>query len=540
MLLAGIDLGTSSIKVSVVDAATGNCIASAQYPETEADIIAPQPGWAEQSPDLWWEHTKQAILKCNSTGNYNPKDIAAIGIAYQMHGLVLVDKEQAVLRNAIIWCDGRAVPIGEAAFAAIGEEQCLSHLLNSPGNFTAAKLAWVKQHEPEVYSRIDKVLLPGDFISMKLTGEITTTASALSEGIFWDFKENCVSADVMNYFGFDQALIATIHPLFAPHGNVRTDVAERLNLRAGIPVTYKAGDQPNNAFSLNVLNPGEVAATAGTSGVIYGVSDNLRYDPQSRINSFAHVNHNTPQSVAHPELTDTHSPSPTLLERGPGGEVASPSLGWGRGEARIGILLCINGTGIFNRWIRNMVGAQHTYESLNTEAAQVAVGSNGLMALPFGNGAERMLNNKTIGAHLHNLNFNLHTAAHLVRAAQEGIAFSFRYGLDIMRENGMSPAIIRAGKANMFLSDVFTRSFVNVTGVPVELYQTDGSVGAALGAGVGARIFAGPQEAFSGRKPLRMVEPAQTPVYDDLYQQWKMVLEAQLHHGADGTKPVNE
>ena len=492
MVLLGIDIGTSSIKVSVVDAETKAILASASFPETEADIIAPHPGWAEQSPDLWWEHTKQAILKCNATGRYQPKNIAAIGIAYQMHGLVLVDKEQQVLRNAIIWCDGRAIPYGEAAFEAIGDEKCLSHLLNSPGNFTAAKLAWVKEAEPEIYERIDKVMLPGDFIAMKLTGNITTTTSALSEGIFWDFQNNGVSADVMQYFGFEDHLIPSIQPLFAPHGQVQHDVAERLSLTAGIPVTYKAGDQPNNAFSLNVLNPGEVAATAGTSGVIYGVRDNLRYDTQSRINSFAHVNNND-------------------------------------AETRIGILLCINGTGIFNRWIRTMVGAQHSYESLNLEAAQVPPGADGLLALPFGNGAERMLNNRFVGAHLHNIDFNLHTAAHLVRAAQEGIAFSLRYGLDIMRENGMYPTVIRAGKANMFLSDVFTQSFVEVTGVPVELYQTDGSVGAALGAGVGAKIYSEPGEAFAGRAPLRLVEPSKTSVYDDLYQEWKAVLNAQLH-----------
>lgn len=526
MLLLGIDVGTSSIKVSVVDAQSGSSVASAHYPETEADILAPQAGWAEQSPELWWEHTVQAILKCHHSGAYNPGDIRAIGIAYQMHGLVIVDKEQAVLRNAIIWCDGRAIPLGDAAFNAIGEERCLSHLLNSPGNFTAAKLAWVKENEPQIYGRIHKIMLPGDFIAMKLTGNITTTTSALSEGIFWDFREAGVSKDVMNHFGFSDALIPPIQPLFSSHGEVKSDVAERLSLTKGIPVAYKAGDQPNNAFSLNVLNPGEVAATAGTSGVIYGVSDNLRYDQQSRINSFAHVNHYTQVSKDKIKSSDSLTPSLSLMEKqSSGAKVANGVLG---GEVRIGVLLCINGTGIFNRWIRNTVGAHHSYESLNTEAAQVAVGANGLMALPFGNGAERMLNNRLIGAHFHHVDFNVHTAAHLVRAAQEGIAFSFRYGLDIMRENGMSPAIIRAGRANMFLSDVFTQAFVNATGVPVELYQTDGSVGAALGAGVGAGIFAEPGAAFAGRKPLGLIEPTQTEIYEGLYQQWKNLLHTHL------------
>lgn len=490
MLLLGIDLGTSSIKVSVVDASTAQCIASAQYPETEVDIIALQPGWAEQSPDLWWEHVKQAILKCNAAGRYNAKDIAAIGISYQMHGLVLVDKEQKALRNSIIWCDGRAVPIGDTAFTEIGGQHCLSHLLNSPGNFTASKLAWVKEHEPQVYDRIDKVLLPGDFISMKFTGAATTTISALSEGIFWDFKEHGISNAIMSYYGFDAAFIPKLQELFSHHGYLKADVATRLGLTAGIPVAYKSGDQPNNAFSLNVLNPGEVAATAGTSGVIYGVSNHLNYDPQSRINSFAHVNHE-------------------------------------RNRNRIGVLLCINGAGIFNRWIKNITGA-HSYDSLNAAAARIAPGSDGLMMLPFGNGAERMLNNRTIGAHVCNLDLNIHTADHMVRAAQEGIAFAFRYGLDIMRENGMDPSIIRAGKANMFLSNVFAQSFVNATGVPVELYQTDGSVGAALGAGVGAKIFNDASAAFANRKPLKLIEPANQKIYNRLYEEWKHLLEIQL------------
>jgi xylulokinase len=502
MLLLGIDLGTSSIKVSVVDGQTGKCMASVQYPETEIEIIAPAAGWAEQSAGQWWDHVQQAILKCNATQLYDPKDIAAIGISYQMHGLVLVDKEQHVLRNSIIWCDGRAVAHGDLAFTEIGAQRCLSHLLNSPGNFTASKLAWVKEHEPDVYERIDKILLPGDFISMKLTGETTTTVSALSEGIFWDFMENRLSEDVMGYFGFDDSFIPKTAPLFAPHGYVKESVAARLSLKPGIPVSYKAGDQLNNAFSLNALQPGEVAATAGTSGVIYGVSDQLNYDLQSRINSFAHVNHTA-------------------------------------GKPRIGVLLCINGTGIFNSWIKRMFGAQHSYDSLNVEAARVAIGSDNLFMLPFGNGAERMLNNKTIGAHIHQLDFNIHTAGHLARAAQEGIAFAFRYGLDIMKENGMRPGIIRAGKANMFLSDVFTQSFVGATGVPVELYETEGSIGAALGAGVGANIFTDLQAAFARQKPLKIIAPSHTLTYNNLYEEWKALLEARLQKTSEVNEIVN-
>ncbi|HCL05473.1 MAG TPA: carbohydrate kinase [Chitinophagaceae bacterium] len=491
MLLLGIDVGTSSVKVSVVDAATHQCVASAHYPETEAEIIAPHAGWAEQSPDQWWEYVKQAILKCNAAGNYDPQDISAIGIAYQMHGLVLVDKDGHVLRNAIIWCDSRAVETGNKAFEEMGREYCLRQLLNSPGNFTASKLAWVKENEPAVYEKINKIMLPGDFIAFKMTGDITTTNSALSEGIFWDFRKEGLSSDIMRYFGFDESLIPAIQPLFSSHGYLKASVASRLSLKQGIPVAYKAGDQPNNALSLNVMEPGEVAATAGTSGVIYGVSDELGYDAYSRINSFAHVNH-------------------------------SEAL------RRIGILLCINGTGIFNRWIRTVTGAAQSYATLNEAAASVPVGAEGLLAIPFGNGAERMLNNQIIGAHFEQIDLNKHGIAHMVRAVQEGIAFSFRYGLDIMRENGMNPQVVRASSANLFLSDVFTKAFAGVNQVSVEFYEGDGSYGAAIGAGIGSGVFANTTEAAAGRKSVAKVAPSHSTLYEERYSAWKESLETRI------------
>lgn len=492
MLLLGIDLGTSSVKVSVVDAATQQCIGSVQYPETESGIIALQPGWAEQSPDMWWEHVQLAILKLHAQDKYDSQDIAAIGIAYQMHGLVLVDAKQKVLRNSIIWCDSRAVEIGNKAFEKIGKEKCLTHLLNSPGNFTASKLAWVKQNEPEVYSNIDKLMLPGDFIAMKLTGNMTTTIAALSEGIFWDFQKDELSKDVFDYYGLSTSFIPGIKDVFAEHGRITAVVADELSLKKGIPVTYKAGDQPNNALSLNVFQPGEVAATAGTSGVIYGVSDQLTYDNESRVNSFAHVNYTTTQK-------------------------------------RIGVLLCINGTGILNSWIKNITGNAISYEKMNAAAAAIPAGSEGLVILPFGNGAERILKNKTVQAHIHNIDLHKHGNAHLYRAAQEGVAFAFRYGLDILKDNGMHPKLIRAGKANLFLSDVFTESFVNTLNVPVEIYNNNGSVGAALGAGIGAKIYVNAGEAFREFKPISLIEPDGKKEYETYYCRWLEQLHKQLH-----------
>ncbi|MES1217918.1 MAG: FGGY family carbohydrate kinase [Bacteroidota bacterium] len=492
MLVLGIDVGTSAIKVSVVDIATTKTIITVQYPDSERDIKSLQPGWAEQSPIQWWSDVKQAILKANAANKYNPKDIKAIGIAYQMHGLVCIDKEKKVLRDSIIWCDSRAVQIGNDAFQKIGTEKSLSHLLNSPGNFTASKLAWVKQNEPAIYSKIDKIMLPGDYIALQFTGEVSTTAAALSEGVFWDFKNNELSKDVLDHFGFDRSLIPEIKDVFTEHGKLLPAIANELSFTAGIPVAYKAGDQPNNALSLNVLQPGEVAATAGTSGVIYAVSDQPAYDNQSRVNSFAHVNY-----------TAT--------------------------EKRTGVLLNINGTGILNRWLKNIAGAGFSYKQMNDAAATIKPGSDGLFILSFGNGAERMLNNKILNAHVQNIDFNRHSNAHLFRAAQEGIAFALRYGFDIMRENGIQPSVIRAGKANMFLSPVFTEAFVNATQTAVEFYETDGSKGAAIGAGIGAGIYSSAKEAFSNFHSTEKVEPQQKDLYNDLYQQWKSILLKQLN-----------
>lgn len=495
MFLLGIDVGTSSVKVSVVNAATLQTVAETSFPETENEIIALQPGWAEQSPELWWHQVQHAILKLHAQRKYNPHEIEAIGIAYQMHGLVMMDQSRTVLRNSIIWCDSRAVGIGDAAFANIGKERCLQHLLNSPGNFTASKLAWVKQNEPDVYERTDKIMLPGDFIAMKLTGDVTTTVSALSEGMFWDFKLNELSSDLFDYFQFDKSFIPPVKNVFADHGQLEGCVAEKLSLKKGIPVSYKAGDQPNNALALNVMLPGEFAATAGTSGVIYGVTDQLIFDDQSLVNTFAHVN---------------HVPSDGIKD-----------------EVRLGVLLCVNGTGILNHWLQEIAGASYTYSQMTQLAKTANPGSDGLIIFPFGNGAERILNNRIVGACISKLDFNKHRHAHLFRAAQEGIAFALRYGLDIMKENGMAPKVIRAAKANMFLSEVFTQSFVNSTNIAVEFYDGNGSYGAAIGAGIGSGMIPASRHA-SQRKPLSVVEPDQAELYNELYENWKENLERKL------------
>ena len=488
--LLGLDVGSSSVKASLVDADSGKCAATAFYPETEAPIMAVKAGWAEQDPQMWWNNAKLSMKKIMADASVKAEEIKAVGISYQMHGLVCVDKNLQVLRPSIIWCDSRAVKYGDRAFREIGADKCLGHLLNSPGNFTAAKLAWVKENEPDTYNNIYKVMLPGDYIAMKLSGVANTTVSGLSEGMFWDFKENQVADFLMQHFGFDKSLIADIVPTFAVQSEVSAEAAAETGLLKGTPITYRGGDQPNNALSLNVFNPGEIASTAGTSGVVYGVLGDVNYDKKSRVNTFAHVNHTAEQT-------------------------------------RLGVLLCINGTGILNAWVRRNVAPEGIgYAEMNDLANSVPIGSDGVSVIPFGNGAERVLENREINCSVNGLNFNKHNKAHIVRAAQEGIVFSFCYGMEIMQQMGMDIKKIHAGKANMFLSDLFRNTLAGVSGATIELYDTDGSVGAAKGAGIGAGIYKDHNEAFATLDKLQVIEPDENlrPQYLDAYSKWKEVL----------------
>lgn len=484
--LLGFDVGSSSVKASLVEIETGICAASAFYPEHEAPIIAVRSGWAEQDPDMWWDNAKLAIRKVMSDALATGENIRAIGISYQMHGLVCVDKDLRPLRPSIIWCDSRAVPYGERAFGELGEERCLGHLLNSPGNFTASKLAWVRENEPSVFERIYKVMLPGDYIAMRLSGEAQTTVSGLSEGMMWDFKNHCPAKFLLEYYGFSENILSDIVPTFGIQSEVSAAAAAETGLQQGTPICYRAGDQPNNAVSLNVFNPGEIASTAGTSGVVYGVLGEVNYDSKSRVNTFAHVNYSDKQT-------------------------------------RLGVLLCINGTGILNSWVHRNIASQMDYPEMDAVAKNVPVGSEGLVILPFGNGAERVLENRETGCSIHGLSFTKHTTAHIIRAAQEGIVFSFCYGMEIMRSMGMEIKNIHAGRANMFKSEVFRETLASVSGATIDIYKTDGADGAAKAAGMGAGIYNDNSEAFASLEHFAQVEPnaACESQYQEAYERWK-------------------
>ncbi len=489
-LLLGLDIGSSSVKGSLLDADTGRVVSTDSFPKQEMPIDSPETGWAEQDPEMWWKYVVEVINSIRHSADLKPGELKAIGIAYQMHGLVLVDKDQKVLRSSIIWCDSRAIEVGQKALESLGEEYCLSNLLNSPGNFTASKLRWVIENQPEIAAKIHKIMLPGDFIAMKLTGEVCTSETGLSEGIFWDFNQNSLSEALLDEYQIPQEWIPETKSSFSHQGSVSSDASAETGLDIGVPIAYRAGDQPNNAFSLNVFKPGEFATTAGTSGTIYGITQEPLYDPKSRVNTFVHVNHTS----------------------------ADPSYG---------VLLCINGTGILNSWLRTNFGQKDIdYPQMNTLAKSVSVGSDGLVFLPFGNGAERILENRFLGAQMLGLDLLRHSKGHIFRAAQEGIVSSLSYGFDIMKDMGMKVSKVKAGRANMFLSPVFRSAFIHMNEVELEFYDTDGAQGAARGAGVGIGLFASAEEAFENLELLETFSPNPyfLESYKEAYEQWKDTL----------------
>ena len=488
MITLGIDIGSSSIKVSLFDASKGESLGSAAYPPVEMEILTTKHDWAEQDPELWMQNLQHAMDLMKRSHSGTLQQVKAIGITYQMHGLVLVDAHGRVIRNSIIWCDSRAVSIGQKAFNDLGAGYCLGNLLNSPGNFTASKLRWLKEFEPDNYQKVHKFMLAGDYVAFRLTNTIATTNSGLSEGIFWDFGKNAISEELLNYYEFQKEIIPNVVETFSIQGKLTSEMARKLGLTAGTPVTYRAGDQPNNALSLKVLKPGEVAATAGTSGVVYGVTDSKKYDPKSRVNTFLHVNNSKQQP-------------------------------------RLGILLCLNSVGILNSWAKHqIIGHDPTYDAMNAAAMEIPEGADGVLILPFGNGAERVLENRNPGASIHGLNLAKHQNKHLLRALQESIAFAFNYGIEIMQPLGLDLSIIRAGKTNMFLSPLFAKTLSNLTGATIELYKTDGAEGAARGAAIGAGFFISPEEAFHNFKVLETITPATGSQIHDFYGNWKNLL----------------
>ncbi|WP_299259373.1 FGGY family carbohydrate kinase [uncultured Aquimarina sp.] len=486
MYYIGFDIGSSSVKAALIDSENGKSIASINEPKDEMDIISVNKDWAEQNPDFWWEYVCIASKRLLKENAISPELVIGIGISYQMHGLVLVDKEGSLLRNSIIWCDSRAVDIGNKAFKELGEKKCKSSLLNSPANFTASKLKWVRDNEPGIYKKAYKFMLPGDYIAYKFTGTINTTKSGLSEGILWDYKKQESAKWLLEYYDIDPSLIPDIVDTFSNQGELNSKGAQESGLQKGTPIFYRAGDQPNNALSLNVFNPGEVALTGGTSGVIYAVTDNVSGKEPVKYNNFAHVNYSENKPI-------------------------------------IGKLLCINGAGIQYRWLKDNLNLEtNSYQAMNVLASEVPVGSNNLQIIPFGNGAERMFENKTIGTQICNINLNKHTRSHICRATLEGIAFSFVYGMEILRKDGANIKVLRAGNDNLFRSEIFSNTVSTLIDQEIEIYNTTGAIGAARAAGWAQGAFKDIGEMIIKNDKVMTYHPLHNrDDYQLAYQRWK-------------------
>jgi xylulokinase len=441
MIGIGYDIGSSFVKAALVDVETGRPIARARVPEAEISIDALQIGWAEQDPNLWWQYLCDATKKLLSDAQIKADQISSIGISYQMHGLVLVDRDLNPLRKSIIWCDSRATHFGEKAFEKLGKDYCKDHLLNSPGNFTASKLAWVIENEPELYQKAHKLMLPGDFLAAKLSGEMQTTVTGLSEGIFWDFKNDQPSKALFDHYQMDQSLVPEVVDNFTVQATVSSSGTQATGLKEGTPITYRAGDQPNNAYTLGARKAGDVVATGGTSGVVYALTDQLSGQELTKVNTFAHVDYQPQKKI-------------------------------------FGKLLNLNGAGIQYRWLHQLMG-ELGYDKLNEMAQQAPIGSNGLQVFPFGNGAERMLDNKVVNGHISNINFNIHDNNHMVRATLEGIAFAMIYGIEILKNDGVIIENLKVGNDNLFLSDVFSKTIADTLGISIQMLEATGAEGAA-------------------------------------------------------------
>jgi xylulokinase len=493
MYYIGFDIGSSSVKAALVDAASGKNLGITQEPAYEMEMVSLQNDWAEQDPEVWWQHLCTATKRVIREAQIDALKITGIGISYQMHGLVVVDKKGTPLRNSIIWCDSRAVSIGNEAFENLGEEKCANNLLNSPGNFTASKLKWVKENEPEIYKNIDKYMLPGDYIAFKLTGDVCTTKNGLSEGILWDYQRDQVANWLLDYYDIGPSLTPTIVENFTNQGEVHSEASAATGLPKGIPVVYRAGDQPNNALSLNIFKPGEVAATGGTSGVMYAVTNNLQSKESLRINHFAHINYTKENKI-------------------------------------VGKLLCINGAGIMYRWLRENIGVD-SYGSMNSMALKIPVGSDGLVVIPFGNGAERMLNNTNTGTHFANLNLNQHGSGHLCRAVLEGIAFSFVYGMEILKNDNAVINVIRAGNDNLFQSEIFSSTIATLSGQEIEIYDITGAIGAARAVSLTDGDFERFGANISINDHVRTFKPSSDKrPFIEAYELWKKTLKSILNN----------
>ena len=488
----GIDLGTSFLKLQVIDAA-GAAVAAAGAP---VPLRVPRPGWAEQDPAAWWAALGAACRDLFAPGRVDPRSIAAIGLSGQMHGAVFLDDQGAGLRPCLIWMDARTT----AQVAQIAERVPRATLIGITGNapntsFTATKVLWIQQHEPEVYARTRHILLPKDYLRLRLTGTYATDVSDASATLLFDLARRDWSPTLLDAFGIHPALLPPVHESVAPTGTITPEAAAATGLIAGTPVVAGGGDAECSAFGLGLAGDAASAGAAltsiGTSGQVFAVTDRPVIDPQGRIHSLCHV------------VPD-----------------------------RWHVMGAILAGGVALRWLRDILtppgGPPPDYDTLTEEAAQVAAGADGLIFLPYLQGERTPHMDPQARGVFFGLRLD-HTRAHLVRAVLEGVAFALRDGLEVVRELDIAPTEVRVagGGASSALWRQIQR---DIFALPVRTIGADhgGAYGAALLAAVGAGVFAGAAGA-SRAIPLGArsdPDPAQVATYEAVYRRYRRLYPA--------------
>lgn len=459
--LLGIDIGTSGTKTVLFDEA-GNTIASAlgEYP-----LYQPNVGWAEQDPEDWWKATFSTIKAVLGKSGVNPSDVKGVGLSGQMHGAVLLDKDNQVLRKAIIWCDQRSSAECDQITSIIGKERLIEITANPAlTGFTASKVMWVKNNEPEIFEKVKKILLPKDYIRFKLTGEFATEVSDASGMQFMDIPKRKWSSEVLDKLGIDKGLLGDVYESQEVSGKVHKAAAELTGLKEGTPVVGGAGDQAAGAVGNGIVRPGVISSTIGTSGVVFAFSENVSIDPKGRVHTFCHAVPNTWHIMG--------------VTQG-----AGLSLKWFRDN------FCIE-----EKRTAELMGID-PYVLMDQEADRVEAGCSGLIYLPY------MMGERTphLDPNAKGVFFGLsakHEKQDMLRAVMEGVVYSLKDCLEIIKEMGVDVSEVRAsgggGKSKLWRqmqSDVFGTEITTINS------SEGGALGVALLAGVGTGVYSSVPEA---------------------------------------------
>jgi xylulokinase len=457
MPILGIDVGTGGTRALVVDQ-SGHILAAAT--EEHLPFASPQLGWAEQDPRDWWRAATVAIRKALQLANVSPASIACVGFSGQMHGAVLLDERDEVIRPALIWCDQRTQAQCDELRNIFGERRLIELTCNPPlTNFTLTKMLWVREHEPQNWVRVRKVMLPKDYVRLRLTGESAIDVADASGTLMLNVAKRQWAGEVLEKTGIDGRVLPKLCESPEICGRICDAGARESGLAAGTPVVAGAGDQAAGAVGIGINRPGTVSATIGTSGVVFAATDRPALDPRGRLHTFCH---------------------------------AIPD--------RWHVMGVTQAAGLSLRWFRDQLGGGEAlpgdgYDQMCAAAARVSPGSEGAYWAPYLMGERTPHLDPDARAAFVGLTAS-HTRAHLIRAVLEGVAFSLKDTFTILDEIGVPASQIRLGGGGA-RSAVWRQIQADVFGSVVQILAAEegAAYGAAILAGVGAACWSSVDEA---------------------------------------------